>query len=90
MNCEKTLNFICGVKDNEKAFRTTATNKNGTSIHSFDYVVFDKTVELKQFTDKQVFLGGTLKKVEFNDDMTKPWVMYLIFEKGFIRVVVNE
>ena len=89
-NCEKTLNFICGVKDNEKAFRTTATNKDGTSIHSFDYVVFDKKIELKQFPDKQVFLGGTLKKVEFNDDMTKPWVMYLIFEKGFVRVVVNE
>lgn len=89
-NCDKALNFICTVTDNEKAFRTTATNKEATAIHSFDYVIFDKKVELKEFADKQIFLGGTLKKVEFNEDMTKPWVMYLIFEKGFVRVVVNE
>jgi hypothetical protein len=88
--CDKALNFICTVKDNAKAFRTTATNKEGTAIHSFDYVVFDKKIELKEYADKQVFLGGTLKKVEFNEDMSKPWVMYLIFEKGFVRVVVNE
>ena len=86
-DCSKALNFICSVKDNEKAFRTTATNKEGTAIHSFDYIVFDKKVELKPYADKQFFLGGTLKKVEFNDDMNEPWVMYLIFEKGFVRVV---
>ncbi|HEY0428202.1 MAG TPA: hypothetical protein VGC76_10510 [Pyrinomonadaceae bacterium] len=91
-NCEKSLNFICDVKDNEKAFRTTATNQEGTAINSFDYVVFDKKPELKEFIDKQIFLGGTLKKVEFNDALSneQPWIMYLIFEKGFVRVVVND
>jgi len=91
--CEKNLNFICPVKDNAKALRTTATTKEGKGILSFDYVVFQKKVELKKdFEDKQFFLGGTLKKVEFNEELSdeQPWVMYLIFEKGFIRVVVNE
>jgi hypothetical protein len=89
-DCRQSLNYICKVRDNEKAFKITATNKNGTGIHSFDYVLFDKKIDLKTYLDKQTFLGGTLKKAEFNDDMTKPWVMYLIFEKGFVRVVVNE
>ncbi len=88
--CDKNLNFICPVLGNDKAFRTAATNKEATTIHSFDYVVFDKTVDLKQFADKQIFLGGTLKRVEFNEDLSEPWVMYLIFEKGFVRVVVEE
>jgi hypothetical protein len=89
-NCSQSLNYICKVKDNEKAFKVTATNKNGTGIHSFDYVLFDKKIDLKTYLDKQTFLGGTLKRVEFNDDMNKPWVMYLIFEKGFVRVIVDE
>jgi hypothetical protein len=89
-DCSKALNFVCAVKDNDKAFRTTATNKEGTAIHSFDYVVFDNKADLGIYTDKQFFLGGTLKKVEFNDDLSQPWVMYLIFDKGFIRVILNE
>jgi hypothetical protein len=89
-SCNKNLNFICPVENNEKAFRTAATNKEATAIHSFDYVMFDKKIDLSQYADKQIFLGGTLKKVEFNDDLTEPWVMYLIFEKGFVRVVVEE
>lgn len=91
-SCDKALNFVCKVQDNEKAFRTAATNKDGTGILSFDYVVFEKKVDLKEYLEKQVFLGGTLKKVEFNDELSsaQPWVMYLIFEKGFVRVIVNE
>lgn len=90
--CEKNLNFICPVKDNEKALRTTATDKEAKGILSFDYVTFEKKVNLKIYDDKQLFLGGTLKKVEFNEELSdaQPWVMYLVFKKGFIRVVVNE
>lgn len=89
-DCDKNLNFICPVAGNEKAFRTAATNKTATAIHSFDYVLFDQKVDLSQFADKKIFLGGILKRVEFNEDLTEPWVMYLIFEKGFVRVVVEE
>jgi hypothetical protein len=88
--CDKNLNFICPAAGKENTFRTAATNKEATTIHSFDYVVFDKKIDLTQYGDKQFFLGGTLKKVEFNDDLTAPWVMYLIFEKGFVRVVVEQ
>jgi hypothetical protein len=89
-DCEKRINYICPVKDNEKALRVTATNKDATAIISFDYVLFDTKVDLKEFTSKEAFLGGILKKVEFNDDISKPWLMRLIFEKGFVRVVVTR
>ncbi len=89
-DCQQRINYICPVKDNEKALRVTATNKDATAIISFDYVLFDTKVDLKEFTAKDAFLGGTLKKVEFNNDMSKPWVMRLIFEKGFARVVITR
>lgn len=88
-DCEKRVNYICAVKDNDKALRVTATNKNATNIISFDYILFDTKIDLSQLTAGQAFVGGTLKKIEFNEDISKPWIMRLIFDKGFIRVVVN-
>ena len=89
-DCQQRVNYICPVKGNEKALRVTSTNKDATAIVSFDYVLFDTKVDLKEFATTQAFLGGTLKKVEFNDDLSKPWVMRLIFEKGFVRVVISR
>ncbi len=86
-DCQQRVNYICPVKDNDKVLRVTATNKDATMILSFDYVLFDTKLDLNEFAATQAFLGGTLKKVEFNDDLSKPWVMRLIFEKGFVRVV---
>ncbi len=88
--CKEVLNYICAVKDNERTARITATNKEGTQIHSFDYVLFDKKIPFEQFAGKEIFLGGRLKRAEFNQDMSKLWVMRLIFENGFARVVVPD
>jgi len=89
--CKAVLNYICHVKDNDRALRVTATNTAGTMIHSFDYVTFDEKIFSGEFADKEIFLGGKLKRAEFNQDMSKLWVMRLIFEKGFARIVVaNE
>ncbi len=85
-DCKGVVNYICAAKDGGgKLFRTTATGKNGTEIHSFDYVSFDEAVDLKGFAANKTFLGGTLQRAEFNDDLEKPWIMRLVFERGFAR-----
>lgn len=89
-DCSQVMNYICRVKDNEKALRVTATNSEGTVIHSFEYVLFDQKIDLKEFADKEMFLGGKLKKVNFNNDLTKTWALRLFFENGFIRIVLAE
>lgn len=89
LNCDKKLNYICQVKDTPNAFRITATNQEGNAIHSFDYVVFNESVNLREFDEKATFLGGTLQKAEYNEDASKPWVVRLFFNKGFIRVNVK-
>ena len=89
-DCRDVLNYVCPVKGNEKAFRTTATGKNGTDIFSFDYVVFDRKIEVGEFADKKTFLGGVLRRAEFNEDATKSWVMRLIFNRGFVRVALQD
>ncbi len=88
-DCDKLLNVICRVKDTPNAFRTTATNIEGNAIHSFDYVVFDEAVDIKEFNEKPTFLGGTLRKADYNEDRSKPWILRLYFNKGFVSVVVN-
>ncbi|HVE56179.1 MAG TPA: hypothetical protein VNB22_05070 [Pyrinomonadaceae bacterium] len=88
-DCEKKLNVICQVKDTPNAFRTTATNQEGNAIHSFDYVMLDQPVDIKEFNGKVTFLGGVLRRAEYNEDKTKPWVLRLFFNKGFLRVVVK-
>ncbi|HEY8561246.1 MAG TPA: hypothetical protein VIL74_12795 [Pyrinomonadaceae bacterium] len=88
-DCEKRLNVICQVKAAPEAFRTTATNKEGNGIHSFDYVQLEQTVDLKEFNGKEAFLGGILRRAEYNEDKSKPWVMRLFLNKGFLRVVVK-
>lgn len=85
--CEKVANYICPVAGDDRALRVTATNKEGTAIHSFDYVVFDDKSLLSKLPTGELFLGGILKRVEYNQDSSKPWVMRLIFEKGFVSVV---
>lgn len=88
-DCDKRLNYICQVKDQPNAFRITATNQEGNAIHSFDYILFDEPVNLDEFDERATFLGGTLQKAEYNEDSSKPWVIRLFFNKGFIRVNVK-
>ena len=88
-DCDKKLNFVCQVKDTPNAFHTTATNQEGNAIHSFDYVQLDQPVNLGEFDGKKVFVGGILRKAEYNEDKTKPWVLRLFFNKGSLRVIVR-
>ena len=88
-NCAKKLNVICEVKETPNSLRTTATNQEGNAIHSFDYVQFDAPANIKEFDGKEVFLGGILRRAEYNEDKTKPWALRLFFNKGFLRVVVK-
>ncbi len=89
-DCNGVLNYICTIKDNANALRVTATNKEGTVIHSFENVLFDQKIDLKEFVGKETFLGGTLAKVEFNESKSNLWIMRLSFVKGFVRVVVDK
>jgi hypothetical protein len=88
--CKAVLNYICAVRNNDRLLRVTATNKEGVMIHSFDYVTFDEKISWGELIEKESFLGGKLKKAEFNQDMSKPWVMRLTFDKGFVRVIVED
>lgn len=89
-DCSKKLNFICRVKSTPKALRTTATNKEGNGIHSFDYVRFDDSAPLLAEDGKKVFLGGILERAEYNDEPAKPWVIRLFFKNGFVWVAGGE
>lgn len=88
-DCKKSVNYICAVQSDDRALRITDTNKAGTSIHSFDYILFDKEISVGDSAENKIFLGGNLKRAEFNQDLSKRWVMRLIFERGFVSLVAR-
>lgn len=90
VSCRGKVNFICPVKENPKALRITATNKDGDAILSFDYVLFDEAVKLSEFEGRKVFVGGRFDRIELNDDPAKPWVMRLFLKNGFARINVGD
>lgn len=86
-NCDKSLNYICPVRDDKNALRVTATNKAFTTIHSFEYVKLLQPFNFAENSLKNVFVGGKLKKVEINPKPEKVWIMRLFFEDGWVQIV---
>lgn len=78
-DCQKALNYICGMKDYYRTWRVTATNKTFTAIHSFEYVQLPEKIDLGLNAEKEVVLSGKLTKIEFNPKKTTDWIMRLYF-----------
>ncbi len=86
-DCKGKVNYICPVKNNEKALRVTATNKTGTAIHSFEYVQLRENFSAGENSGKSALVGGNLQKAEFNPKRSDIWIMRLTFDKGFISII---
>lgn len=89
-DCTKKLNYICAVKDNEKALRVTAINEPATSILSFEYVLLNEQFDVTANNGKKAFLSGRLKKTEFNPEKSDEWIMRLFFENGAAAIVAEK
>ena len=89
-DCNKKLNYICPVLDNEKVLRVTAINKAATAILSFEYIHLSDKFDVTANNGKQVFLGGRLKTIQFNPDKSQDWIMRLYFENGIADIVAKK
>jgi hypothetical protein len=85
--CQNVLNYVCPVKEDKNALRVTATNKEFTAIHSFEYVKLLQAFNFAENNLKNVFVGGTLQKVEINQELDKVWIMRLSFKDGWVQIV---
>lgn len=89
-DCRTKVNYICAAKDGGgRILRVTATNRAGTAIHSFEYVVLNEKFDVRAHSEKVAFVGGTLKKVEISPLKTGTKVIRLIFEKGFVKLATD-
>jgi hypothetical protein len=88
-DCSTKVNYICAAKDNERVLRVTATNRTGTSIHLFEYVVLDERFDLRANSEKIAFLGGSLRKVESSLSKPDMKVARLIFDKGYVKLATD-
>jgi hypothetical protein len=88
-DCNTKVNYICAAKDNERVLRVTATNRAGTAIHLFEYVVLNESFDVRANSEKVAFLGGNLKKIESNPYKPELKVMRLIFDKGYVKLATD-
>lgn len=88
-DCATKVNYICASKTSDRVLRVTATNRAGTSIHLFEYVVLDERFDIRANSEKLAFLGGNLKKVESNLYKSDLKIMRLIFDKGYVKVATD-
>jgi len=78
-DCKNALNYICAMKQYYRTWRVTATNRDFTSIHAFEYIQLPEKVDTALYPDKEVVLGGKLMKIEFNPKQEISWIMRLYF-----------
>lgn len=88
-DCNTKVNYICAAKNNNRVLRVTATNRAGTTIQLFEYVVLNESFDLRANSEKVAFLGGNLKKVESNLDKPEMKVARLIFDKGYVKLATD-
>ena len=86
-DCNKSLNYLCPVTNTPKAVRVTATNKDFTLIHAFEYVDLLQEFDFKANNLKNAFVGGKLTGAEFNTAAQPVWIMRLYFDEGWVQVV---
>jgi hypothetical protein len=88
--CRGNLNYICPVKNNDKAVRVAATNKSGSAMHSFEYVQLTEKFDFTDKNKKSAFVGGILQKAEINLYKSNIPIMRLIFDRGFVNIVSSR
>ena len=88
-DCAQRVNYVCPVKTDENAVRATATDKSGTTIHSFEYVKLIDKISSAENDGKQIFLGGTLESAQINVYKSDVRILRLVFDKGFVNIVPN-
>lgn len=87
-DCTGKVNYICAVKNKEKNLRVTATNKSASAIHFFEYVELNETFDFSGNNERNVFLGGKLKKIE-SEVKNNIRIIRLFFENGSAEIVAK-
>lgn len=90
-DCNTKINYICAAKDDGKnrILRVTATNRSGTAIHLFEYVVLNESFDVRENNEKLAFISGNLKKVESNPYKPGMKIARLIFNNGYVKIATD-
>ena len=85
LDCQGEFNLICPSEENKKRTMTTAANKEGTSIFSFEYADLKETVDFSGNKGKQAAVGGIIKDIVPNPNKTTIVIMRIFISDGYIK-----
>lgn len=81
-DCRGRVNYICPAGETGQAVRVTATNLQGSEIHSFEYVQLTEKAALTENQGRAAFLGGNLQAAEINEYRSGIKALRLVFDRG--------
>ena len=89
-DCKGALNFICGSEGAKDKLFVAATNKTGTTIHSFEYVQLKESFDIASHEGEEASVGGIMEAIKPNPNRSRAIVMRIYISKGFIKLKEQE
>lgn len=89
-NCRGALNFICSSEGAKDKLFVTATNKTGTTIHSFEYVQLKENFDVASHEGEEASIGGIIEAIKPNPNRSRAIVMRVYITKGVIKIKGQE
>jgi len=85
-HCRGALNFICSSEGTKDKLQVAATNRAGTTIHAFEYVLLKEPFDIGGHEGQQASLGGIIDSVIPNPNKSRFLVMRIYISKGFVML----
>lgn len=84
--CQSSLNFICSSDEAKNKAFVTATNQNGTTIHSFEYIQLKEDFNFAKHAGEEAAIGGVVQSIVPNPNKSRAIVMRIYISDAYIKL----
>ena len=84
--CQSAMNFVCASDGAKNKVFIIATNKTGTTIHSFEYVELKEDFDFAKHDGEDASIGGIVKSIVPNPNKSRAIVMRIYISEGYIKL----
>src|SRR5205085_184392 len=85
-DCRGDLNFICASEGSKDRLIVAATNKAGTTIHSFEYVQLKEKFDAASHEGEEASIGGVIDAIKLNPNKSKVLIMRIYITGGVVKL----
>lgn len=86
VNCHGDFNFICGKESTKDELVVAASDKSGTTIHSFEYVQLKEKFDAVSHQGEIASIGGIIDAIKLNPNKSRFLVMRIYITGGVVML----